>query len=179
MALINARMDAQAANVAPVVACTVADPLVTQRRHDAHREPSRHGQPVDLLPPLPHTPLHVYALPTHGPLFSEAPPHHVPTSRGHTHPHGPPIAVRGHSPLPGGPPPPFHGRHSPPAERGAHTRRGGRRPTIDPVVIGRAAHEATGFDKDALNRSMKMSVPTMGPTTDFKQWKRNFLNFLL
>jgi hypothetical protein len=46
------------------------------------------------------------------------------------------------------------------------------------VVIGRAAHEATGFDKDALNRSMKMSVPTMGPTTDFKQWKRNFLNFL-
>jgi hypothetical protein len=46
------------------------------------------------------------------------------------------------------------------------------------VVIGRAAHEATGFDKDALNRSMKMSVPTMGPTTDFKQWKRSFLNFL-
>jgi hypothetical protein len=25
---------------------------------------------------------------------------------------------------------------------------------------------------------MKMSVPTMGPTTDFKQWKRNFLNVL-
>jgi hypothetical protein len=46
------------------------------------------------------------------------------------------------------------------------------------VVIGRATHEATGLDKDALNRSMKMSVPTMGPTTDFKQWKRNFLNFL-
>jgi hypothetical protein len=46
------------------------------------------------------------------------------------------------------------------------------------VVIGRAAHEATGFDKDALNRSMKMSVPNMGPTTDFKQWKRNFLNLL-
>jgi hypothetical protein len=45
------------------------------------------------------------------------------------------------------------------------------------VVIGRAAHDATGFDKDALNRSMKMSVPTMGPTTIFKQWKRNFLNF--
>jgi spore cortex formation protein SpoVR/YcgB (stage V sporulation) len=43
------------------------------------------------------------------------------------------------------------------------------------MVIGRAAHEATGFDKDALNRSM---LPTMGPTTDFKQWKRNFLNFL-
>jgi hypothetical protein len=30
---------------------------------------------------------------------------------------------------------------------------------------------------DALNHSMKMSVPTMGPNTDFKQWKRNFLNF--
>jgi spore cortex formation protein SpoVR/YcgB (stage V sporulation) len=26
---------------------------------------------------------------------------------------------------------------------------------------------------------MKMSVPTMGPTTDFEQWKRNFLNFLI
>jgi hypothetical protein len=25
---------------------------------------------------------------------------------------------------------------------------------------------------------MKMSVPAMGPTTDFKQWKRTFLNFL-
>jgi hypothetical protein len=25
---------------------------------------------------------------------------------------------------------------------------------------------------------MKMSVPTMGPNTDFKQWKRNFPNFL-
>jgi hypothetical protein len=46
------------------------------------------------------------------------------------------------------------------------------------VVIGRVAHEATSFDKDALNRSMKMLVPTMGPTTDFKQCKRNFLNFL-
>jgi hypothetical protein len=46
------------------------------------------------------------------------------------------------------------------------------------VVISPAAHEATGFDKDALNRSMKMSVFTMGPTRDFKQWKWNFLNFL-
>jgi hypothetical protein len=49
---------------------------------------------------------------------------------------------------------------------------------MDPVVIGRAADEATGFDKEALNRSMKMSVPTMGPTTNFKHWKRNFLNFV-
>jgi hypothetical protein len=46
------------------------------------------------------------------------------------------------------------------------------------VVIGRGAHEATGFDKDALNRSMKISVPTMGPNSDSKQWKRNFLHFL-
>jgi hypothetical protein len=46
------------------------------------------------------------------------------------------------------------------------------------MVIGRAAHEAIGFDKDDLNRSMNMSVTTMGPTTDFEQWKRNFLNFL-
>jgi hypothetical protein len=46
------------------------------------------------------------------------------------------------------------------------------------VVIGRAAQEATGFERDALNRSMKISVPTMGPNFDFKQWKRNFLNFL-
>jgi hypothetical protein len=37
------------------------------------------------------------------------------------------------------------------------------------VVIGRAAHEATGFDKDVLNRSMGMSIPTMATTTDFKQ----------
>jgi hypothetical protein len=46
------------------------------------------------------------------------------------------------------------------------------------VVVGRAAHEETGFDKDALSQSMKMSAPTMGPNSDFKQWKRNFLNFL-
>jgi hypothetical protein len=45
------------------------------------------------------------------------------------------------------------------------------------VVVGRAAHEATGFDKDALNRSLKMSVPTMGPNADFKLWKRNFVTF--
>jgi hypothetical protein len=46
------------------------------------------------------------------------------------------------------------------------------------VVVGRAAREATGFDKDALNRSIKMSVPAMGPNSDFKQWKRNFINFI-
>jgi hypothetical protein len=46
------------------------------------------------------------------------------------------------------------------------------------VVVGRAAHEATGFGKDALSRSIKMSVPSMDFNLDFKQWKRNFLNFL-
>jgi hypothetical protein len=46
------------------------------------------------------------------------------------------------------------------------------------VVVGRVAHEATGFDKDALNRSMKMSFPTMGANSDFEQWKRYFLNFI-
>jgi hypothetical protein len=35
------------------------------------------------------------------------------------------------------------------------------------MVIGRVLHDATGFDKESLNRSMKMTVPTMGPNTDF------------
>jgi hypothetical protein len=39
-------------------------------------------------------------------------------------------------------------------------------------------HEATGFDKESINRSMKVSVPTMDPNTDFRQWKRNFLIFM-
>jgi hypothetical protein len=34
-------------------------------------------------------------------------------------------------------------------------------------------NEATSFDNESLNRSMKMTVPTMGPNTDFKPWKRN------
>jgi hypothetical protein len=46
------------------------------------------------------------------------------------------------------------------------------------VAVGRDAHEATGFDKDAINRFMKMQVPTGGPNSDFKLWKRNFLNCL-
>jgi hypothetical protein len=46
------------------------------------------------------------------------------------------------------------------------------------VVLRRAAHEATVFDKDALNRSMKVSVPTMGPSSDFRQWKLKFLTFM-
>jgi hypothetical protein len=46
------------------------------------------------------------------------------------------------------------------------------------MVVGRAAHEATIFDKDALNPSIKMFVPTMGLNSDFKQWKGSFLSFL-
>jgi hypothetical protein len=46
------------------------------------------------------------------------------------------------------------------------------------VVVGRAVNEATGFDKESLNRSMKMTVPTMGPNTELKPWKRNFHTFL-
>jgi hypothetical protein len=46
------------------------------------------------------------------------------------------------------------------------------------VVIGRAINEATGFEKESLNRSMKMTVPTMGPNTDRKPWKWNFFTFL-
>jgi hypothetical protein len=46
------------------------------------------------------------------------------------------------------------------------------------MVIRRAVHEATGFDKESLNRSMKMIVPTMGPNTYFRLWKRNILPFM-
>jgi hypothetical protein len=46
------------------------------------------------------------------------------------------------------------------------------------AVIGRAVNEAVAFDKEALNRSMKMSVSIMEPNTDFKQWKINILTFL-
>jgi hypothetical protein len=43
------------------------------------------------------------------------------------------------------------------------------------MVIGRLVHESNGFDKESLNRSLKMNVPTMGPNTGFLQWKRSFL----
>jgi hypothetical protein len=36
------------------------------------------------------------------------------------------------------------------------------------MVIGCVVNEATGFDKESLNRSMKITVPTMGPNSDFK-----------
>jgi hypothetical protein len=56
--------------------------------------------------------------------------------------------------------------------------RGGRRLTIDHVVIGPALNKSTRFDKESVNRPMTMIVPNMGPHTNFKQWKRNFLTFL-
>jgi hypothetical protein len=126
--------------------------------------------------PLHHTltsamPLQPTGLSSHMPGLTTSPPL-VATL------YGPPSAVPGHSPFPCGPPPHFPHQHFSHAQRGAHTSRGGRRPTIDPVVAGRAAHEATGFDKDALNRSMKMSISTIWPNSDFKQGKTNFLNFL-
>jgi hypothetical protein len=46
------------------------------------------------------------------------------------------------------------------------------------MVIGCAVNEDTGFDKESLNRSTKIPVPTMGPSIDFKPWKRNFLTFM-
>jgi hypothetical protein len=93
-------------------------------------------------------------------------------------PHGGPPLQSGHPQTPCGPPPypgdqPFPNEH-----RGGNGGRGGRRPTIIHVAIGFAAHEATSFDKESLNRSMQMIVPTMGLNTDFKQWKRNFLTFM-
>jgi hypothetical protein len=44
--------------------------------------------------------------------------------------------------------------------------RGGRRPIVYLLYIGRAVHESNGFDKES--RSMKRIVPNMGPNTDFK-----------
>jgi hypothetical protein len=56
--------------------------------------------------------------------------------------------------------------------------RGGRRPTIDHVVVNRAVGETTDFDRDAINMSMKMNVPVMGPNTKFRHWKNGLFDFL-
>jgi hypothetical protein len=72
-----------------------------------------------------------------------------------------PPALSGHSPVPCGRSFFTVGQPFSPANRGAHSGRGGRRITIDPVVIARVVHEATGFDKEALKQSMKMSIRTM------------------
>jgi hypothetical protein len=45
---------------------------------------------------------------------------------------------------------------------------GGRRPTIDLAVVGRAFFESNGFYREAMDRAMKMDVPTMGPHIDLK-----------
>ena len=84
----------------------------------------------------------------------------------------------GHPHTPGGHPPFLDGPPTSNALRAGHGGRGGHRPTTDSVVIGRVVNDATGFDKESLNRSMKMTALTMGPNTDFKPWKRNFLTFL-
>jgi hypothetical protein len=82
--------------------------------------------------------------------------------------YGVPLPMHGHSPVSRGPPHFPCGQPFLAAHHGVHIGRGERRFTIDPVVIGRACNEAVGFDKVFLNRSMKMSVPSMGPSTDFK-----------
>jgi hypothetical protein len=53
-------------------------------------------------------------------------------------------------------------------------------PTVAAVAppLTRWSSAALHIKPQALIRTMKMSVPTMGPNTDFKQWQRNFLNFL-
>jgi hypothetical protein len=53
-----------------------------------------------------------------------------------------------------------------------------RRPTIDPIVVGRAVYESDGIDKDSMNCSTKMIAPTMGPHTEFKQGESNFLKLM-
>jgi hypothetical protein len=83
-----------------------------------------------------------------------------------------------HSPVQDGLPHMPGGQPFTPVPSGSNNMRGGRRPTIDSVVIGRAADEATGFDKESPNRSIKMTVTPMGPNTDFKYRKRIFLTFL-
>jgi hypothetical protein len=80
----------------------------------------------------------------------------------------------GYSPLLGGQRHLPGGQYFAHAHRGGNRDRGGRRPTIDHVVMGRTVNDPAGFDKESSNCSMKMIVPAMGPTTDLKQWKRIF-----
>jgi hypothetical protein len=82
----------------------------------------------------------------HGGLYLEYGHFHVPCSLPHT-PGGQPLS------------------HVPRGNVSVHT---GHRPTIDPVVIDRAAYEATGIYRESLYRSMNMTAPTMGPNTDSK-----------
>jgi hypothetical protein len=82
-----------------------------------------------------------------------------------TPPHAPPM-------FPHGPP-----RHPSVSAPPAGPRRG-RRPTIDHVVVNHAASEAGDFDRDAINWSMKLNVPVMGPNQEFRHWKNMFICFL-
>jgi hypothetical protein len=89
------------------------------------------------------------------PLLPPAPPHAPPMF-----PHGPPKHPSVSAP-PAGP-----------------AARGGRRLTIDHVVVNGAAGETVDFDMDAINMSMEMNVLVMGPNTEFRHWKNRFLDFL-
>jgi hypothetical protein len=83
-----ARQAAQTAVAAAAAAAPFGAIPVARRRHDAHSAPSPHELPVEQLPPPPPYPPAGYALTTLGPFVSEAPPHNVPTPRGHPHPYG-------------------------------------------------------------------------------------------
>jgi hypothetical protein len=56
--------------------------------------------------------------------------------------------------------------------------RGGRRPTIDHVVVNRAAGEIADFDRDSINMSMKMNVYVTGPNIEFRHCKNRFLDYM-
>jgi hypothetical protein len=84
--------------------------------------------------------------------------------------YGGPQPQHGHSPLLGGQSYFIGAQPFSPYHRGVNSRRRGRRPTVEPVIIGRAVNEGADFDKESLNQSVKMFVPTMGPNTGFMQW---------
>jgi hypothetical protein len=170
MGLINARMDAHASNI-------VAHRHYRDAQRDVQHTTLTQSNPGLLPPPPPHSHLE-YPAPTYKPPIAYDQPFYVPSPRGQPHQYGMPAAMHGHLPVFGVPPSLLVGQPFSKTHRGTHSGRGGRRLTIDPVVIGHVVHEATCFDKDALNRSIKMAVPTIGSNTYFKQWKRNFLTFL-
>jgi hypothetical protein len=168
MAMINARMDAHATKTAALrhrdvmrdAPLVKTPPQVQQAPSPQHAFFNPHEPPT-----LPHFHL--------GQPYEQRPLGAMPP------PYGGPQSPTSHPQTAGGQPP-FHvGQPFSNAHRGGHGGRGGRRPTIDPLVIGRVVHEATCFDKESsLTRFMKMIAPTMGPNTYFKQWKRNFLTFM-
>jgi hypothetical protein len=163
-----------------IIVCLYAQvsETATQRQRDAQRDAPRSQATTLVHPPLPRHRHLGYNDPALGPPFNDGHPYQHHISSGQPPMYGVPQPLRGHSPMSGGPPLFPCGQDFSPTHRGVHGGRGGRRPTIDPAVIGRAVNEDVGCDKESLNRSMKMSVSTMGLTTDFKQWKRSFLTFL-